>query len=77
VARLFLLIYFGFCGYQLYTAVRYGALIPAARHHRGTPYYIYYSEHNVAFICSLLFYEFPLAVVIVWFFLKYLGQRTP
>src|ERR1700722_7534369 len=76
-AKLLLFMYCGFCGYQLYTAVRYGVVLPAARHHRGAPYYIYYREHNIAFIFSLLLWELPLAIGIVWFILSSLGQHTP
>ena len=76
-ANLLLLIYLAFGGYQLYAAVRYGAVIYFARHHPGAEHYVHYSENSILFIYSLVLSALPLAMCVVWFILNSLGQHTP
>ena len=78
IARNFALpIYAIFCISQLYMVIRYGSIIPFARHHPGAPWVIYYSEEKSAFIYSLVMWEFPFACISAFFIPISVIMRAP
>jgi len=72
-----LYIYLVFCAYQLFCAVRYGAVLPFARHHPGGPWYVYYNDQKGWFVYSLIMWELPLLLGSLAFVPISVVMRTP